>query len=82
MAESEACENQAFQSGRAIGLQFHLEATAEGIENLIRNCSDELAGGGRFVQAAVEILAGFDAIPEMNGLMERFLDEAVRLYRE
>lgn len=82
MAESEACENQAFQSGRAIGLQFHLEATAEGIENLIRNCSDELAGGGRFVQTAVEILAGFDAIPEMNGLMERFLDEAVRLYRE
>ncbi|MCR3883329.1 type 1 glutamine amidotransferase [Methanotrichaceae archaeon M04Ac] len=81
-AKSEACENQAFQLGRAIGLQFHLEATAEGIENLIRNCSEELAGGGRFVQDAVEILAGFDAISEMNGLMERFLDEAVRLYRE
>lgn len=80
MAESEGCANQAFQLGRAIGLQVHLEATAEGIENLIRNCSDELAGGGRFVQATVEILAGFDAIPEMNGLMDRFLDEAERRY--
>lgn len=78
--KSEACKNQAFQLGRAIGLQFHLEATAEGIESLIRYCSDELSGGGEFVQAAEEILAGFDAIPEMNGLMFRFLDEVERRY--
>lgn len=80
MAESGGCANQAFQLGRAIGLQFHLEATAEGIRSLIRYCSDELAGGGRFVQAAEEILAGLEAVPEINGLMDRFLDGVERLY--
>jgi len=80
MAESEGCENQAFQLGRTLGLQFHLEATAEGIGSLMRYCSDELAGGGRFVQAAEEILAGVEAIPEINGLMARFLDGVERLY--
>ncbi len=80
-AKSEACINQAFQLGRAIGLQFHLEASMESIDDLIKNCSEELSGGGEFVQSAGEIRAGVGVIPEMNGLMYRFLDEAERRYR-
>ena len=80
MAESDACENQAFLLGKAIGLQFHLEASMASIDDLITNCSHELAGGGDYVQSAGEILAGVDAIPEMNRLMARFLDEVERRY--
>jgi hypothetical protein len=53
----------------------------ESIDDLIKNCSEELSGGGEFVQSAGEIRAGVGVIPEMNGLMYRFLDEAERRYR-
>lgn len=52
----------------------------ESIDDLIKNCSDELSGGGDYVQSEEEILAGVDVIPEMNGLMARFLDEMERRY--
>jgi GMP synthase-like glutamine amidotransferase len=43
LAGSAACRNQAFQIGpNVIGLQCHLEATAEGIESMISHCRDEL----------------------------------------
>ncbi len=42
--------------------------------------SDELSDGGEFVQAAEVILAGVKVVPEMNGLMARFLDEVERWY--
>jgi len=46
LASSAACENQAFQLGRAvIGLQFHLETTAESVESMIANCRSELSDG-------------------------------------
>jgi GMP synthase-like glutamine amidotransferase len=80
MATSDACKNQAFQLGKAIGLQFHLEASMDSIEDLIKNCSDELAGGGDYVQSDGKILAHVEVIPEMNRLMARFLDEVERRY--
>lgn len=44
LASSDAYINQAFQIGeRAIGLQFHLETTAENVNALVENCGDELA---------------------------------------
>jgi GMP synthase-like glutamine amidotransferase len=79
-AKSEVCENQAFQCGKAIGLQFHLESSMESIGDLIKNCSDELSGGGDYVQSEEEILTGVDVIPDMNRLMARFLDEVERRY--
>jgi hypothetical protein len=82
MAESEACAHQAFQHGRAMGLQFYLEASMESIDDLVKNCSDELKDGGERVQSEEEILARVEVIPEMNGLMARFLDEGERLYGE
>ncbi len=80
MAKSEACANQAFQHGKAIGLQFHLEASMESIDDLVKNCSGELSDDGEYVQNEEDILARVDVIPEMNGLMARFLDEMERQY--
>jgi GMP synthase-like glutamine amidotransferase len=56
LARSAACENQAFQLGRSVvGLQFHLEAIPDSVELLIRNCGQELADGGPWVQSETAI---------------------------
>jgi GMP synthase (glutamine-hydrolysing) len=72
-AVSDACANQAFMLGKAIGLQFHLESSMDSIDHLIENCSDELVDG-KYIQSPEEILSHVDRFPEMNGLMALFLD--------
>lgn len=43
LAASAGCSNQAFlYQNQVLGLQFHLESTAESIHALIQNCGDEL----------------------------------------
>ncbi len=56
---SEATPNQAFSlaGGRLVGLQFHLEWTAELLGRLIAECGDDLASGGRYVVSAAEMAA-------------------------
>lgn len=73
MAESDGCKNQAFQLGRSVGLQFHLESSTESIDHLILNCADELTEG-RYVMSPEELRARLDGLPEMRDLLERFLD--------
>ena len=72
-AESEACANQAFALGKAVGLQFHLESSIDSIEHLIKNCSDELVKG-KYIQSPEMILSNVDRFPEINRLMALFLD--------
>ncbi len=71
-AESQACRNQAFVMGKAVGLQFHLESSMDSIDHLILNCSDELKDG-KYVQRPKELLSHLDRFPEIRILMEVFL---------
>ncbi|MBN1235622.1 MAG: type 1 glutamine amidotransferase [Methanotrichaceae archaeon] len=72
-AESQACPNQAFVLGKAVGLQFHLESSQSSIASLLQNCADELTEGP-YVQKPDELLAQPDQYSQIRGLMERFLD--------
>lgn len=54
---SEACRNQAFTVRRAVGLQFHLEMTQESLEEIIRNCRNDLAPGP-YVQSEAQMMQG------------------------
>jgi GMP synthase-like glutamine amidotransferase len=73
LAYSEACQDQAFEIGRAIGLQFHLESSKESIELLIENCGGDLAEG-KYVQDAAKIRAGMGSLPEIKAILTQLLD--------
>ncbi len=79
LARSEACENQAFQIGeRVVGLQFHLETTAESLDALLQACGDEL-DPEPFVQDEETIRAGLEtAMADNNRLMAAVLDHVTR----
>lgn len=71
LARSRACENQAFQIGAAIGLQFHLETTSATARALVEHARADLAPGP-FVQAEAEILA---EAPERYAALHRLQDD-------
>ena len=71
LARSRACENQAFQIGRAIGLQFHLETTPATARALVEHARAEIIPGP-FVQTEAEILA---EAPERYAALHRLQDD-------
>ena len=74
LARSAACRNQAFQVGQSvIGLQFHLETTAESARDIVANCRDELVPAP-YVQSEQEILA---AEPERFATLNRLMGEVL-----
>lgn len=73
-ASSEACANQAFEyDGHVFGLQFHLEATQESVDLLLRHCANELAERP-FIQDDRMIRSGTDGLDVLNAAMFLFLD--------
>jgi GMP synthase-like glutamine amidotransferase len=78
LARSAACANQAFRIGRQmVGLQFHLETTAESGAAILDHCGDELVPAP-WIQTEAAI-RGVDAAvyAEANRLMGRILDDLV-----
>ncbi len=55
LCRSRACENQAFLLGdKVLGLQFHLETTAQGLADLCADCNQN-PGTGEWIQTAAEM---------------------------
>jgi GMP synthase-like glutamine amidotransferase len=74
LAESEARANQAFSWGdRILGLQFHLDYSAESIEKMLHHCGHELTGGP-FVQSVEAIRASSHLAETARRLLDRLLD--------
>jgi GMP synthase-like glutamine amidotransferase len=79
LAESEGCENQAFQIGdNVIGLQFHLETTPDSALAIIANCRNELVAG-EYIQTEQDILSApqerYGAINSLMGDILTYLQD-------
>jgi GMP synthase (glutamine-hydrolysing) len=75
LASSEACDNQGFiHQGRVVGLQFHLETTAESLASLIAAGSDDLSPAGPYIQTAHEMQADAGRFPAINRMMAALLN--------
>ncbi len=76
IASSSGCANQAFlYDNRIVGFQFHIESTKQGLENLIRNCGDELLEEGEYIQRPEVLLERGHDFASMNQVLYTFLDD-------
>lgn len=74
LARSDGCEHQAFAIGaRVLGLQFHLEMTADEIRRIARGCADELAPGPHIQTAEQMTSQAGGNEPATAKLLERLL---------
>jgi GMP synthase-like glutamine amidotransferase len=78
-AQSEGCANQAFEYGRVIGLQFHLEYSEKSINLMFQNCGDELVDG-KYIQKPDEIVSQISNVPKMTEILNILLDNIEREY--
>lgn len=74
IAQSKACQNQAFTfGGNVVALQFHIEATEKSIKELAFNCREEIVEAP-YIQKEEEVLNNIYRTEEMNKLMFDILD--------
>lgn len=82
LAESSACKNQAFEYNRKIlGLQFHLESSADSVQRLVENCREELADG-IYIQNESEILNQKLKLNNLKEYMKTLLDQIENSFSE
>jgi GMP synthase-like glutamine amidotransferase len=79
IAKSKGCANQAFEYGRTIGLQFHLEYSRESIHLMFKNCMDDITEG-KYVQKPDEIVSQINNVHEMKEILNTLLDNMEREY--
>jgi GMP synthase-like glutamine amidotransferase len=74
-ASSAACKNQAFayDEGKVVGLQFHLEETRESLALLMENAAADLVPG-EWIETSKELLAPYAPFQLSNDLLYRLLD--------
>ncbi len=74
LAESEGCANQAFVCDRRlVGVQFHIEVTADTVAKLVKEDASDLTPG-RYVQSAEQLLQSAPHLPPMRKAMSRLLE--------
>lgn len=75
LARSEACAAQAFvYRQRVLGLQFHLESTAESVPQLLAQCGDEIHAAP-YIQGPDQILAAMpERLPPLTSFLFNLLD--------
>ena len=79
LARSDACTNQAFVYGeRVLGLQFHLETTTAGAQQLITHGAVDLIDGP-FIQRPEAMLANESGFTAINDLLVRLLEQLARV---
>ncbi|RUM89702.1 MAG: amidotransferase [Thermodesulfatator sp.] len=75
LARSAGCEHQAFVWGeRVLALQFHLEMTPEGAEDLLKHCPEDLHPPGPYVQEEQGVRGKPEFYQEARGILFRLLD--------
>jgi len=75
LCSSNACENQGYlYQEKVLGLQFHLETTAQGAEALCQECAHELTAAP-YIQSAESILESKQRFNNANALMKDILRE-------
>ncbi len=74
MAQSRGCPNQAFERGRVIGIQFHLEYTEKSIVLMLLNCAADMVDG-KYIQKSDYIASHIGNVNEMSNILYKLLDK-------
>ena len=74
LAKTAACEHQMFALGpKIVGIQFHLEVTSGGIDEMLRHGSADL-GEGPYMQSPSAMTAAHPKITAAHALLDGVLD--------